>query len=66
MRRARTQIIIHISLILAQGYEKISCSTQLSMKFFLLISVKMTTVVGILTLMSRENSILGLFDPEKS
>ena len=30
-----------------------SCSVQLSMKFFLLINVKMPTVVGILTFMSR-------------
>ena len=44
---------------------KKSCSTQLSMKFFLLINVKMPTVVGILTFMSRKNSILGLYDPEK-
>ena len=36
-----------------------SCSTQLSMKFFLLINVKMPTNVGILTFMSRKNSILG-------
>ena len=35
----------------------ISCSTQLSMKFFLL--------VGILTLMRRKNSILGLSEPGK-
>ena len=35
-----------------------SCSTQLSMKFFLLIIVKMPTIVGILTFMSRKNSIL--------
>ena len=28
------------------------CSTQLSMKFFLLINVKMPTIVGILTFMS--------------
>ena len=38
----------------------ISSSTQLSIKFFLLINVKMPTVVGILTFMSRKNSILGL------
>ena len=31
-----------------------SCSTQLSMKFFLLINVKMPTIVGILTFMSRK------------
>ena len=43
-----------------------SCSTQLSMKFFLLINVKMPTVVGILTFMSRKNSILGFSGPEKS
>ena len=41
------------------------CSTHLSMKFFLLINVKMPTIVGILTFMSRVNSILGLFQPEK-
>ena len=32
---------------------KKSCSTQLSMKFYLLISVKMLTIVGILTFMCR-------------
>ena len=42
------------------------CSTQLSMKFFLLINVKMPTVVGILTVNSRKNSIICLSEPEKS
>ena len=42
-----------------------SCSTQLSMKFFLLVNVKMPTIVGILTFMSRKNSILGLSESEK-
>ena len=46
-------------------YKKISCSTQLSMKFFLLINVKMPTNVGILTFMNRKNSILGLPEPKK-
>ena len=41
------------------------CSTQLSMKFFLLLNVKMPTIVGILTFMSRKNSILSLSEPEK-
>ena len=36
------------------------------MKFFLLINVKMPTIVGILTFMSRKNSILGLPESEKS
>ena len=43
-----------------------SCLTQLSMKFFLLINVKMPTIVGILTFMSGKNSILGLSEPKKS
>ena len=43
-----------------------SCSTQLSMKFFLLINIKMPAIVGILTVMSRKNSILGLSEPIKS
>ena len=42
-----------------------SCSTQLSMKFFLLINVKMPTIVGILALRSRKNSIWGLSEPDK-
>ena len=47
---------------------KKSCSTQVSMNFFLHINVKMPTIVtidGILTFMSRQNSNLGLSDPEK-
>ena len=44
---------------------KISCSTQLSMNYFLLINIKMPTIVGILTLMSRKNSIVGFSEPDK-
>ena len=44
----------------------VSCSTQQNMKFFLLINVKMPTIVGILTFMSRKNYILGLSEPEES
>ena len=32
------------------------CSTQLSIKFILLINVKMTTIVGIITFISRINT----------
>ena len=42
-----------------------SCSTQLSIKFFLLINVKMPTSVGILRFMSRTNSIQSLSEPAK-
>ena len=41
-----------------------SCSTQLSMRFFLLINVKMPTIVGILTIMIGKNSILCLSEPK--
>ena len=41
-----------------------SCSTQLSMIFFLLINVKMPTIVGILTFISGKNSILSLYEPK--
>ena len=42
-----------------------SCSTQLSMKFFLHINVKIPTIVGILTFYNRsgKNSILGISEP---
>ena len=34
-------------------------------EIFLLINVKMPTTIGILTFMSRKNTILGLSEPEK-
>ena len=37
-----------------------SCSTQLSMKFILRINVKMTTIVDILTFISRINTSVSL------
>ena len=36
-----------------------SCSTQLSMKFSLLINMKMPTIVGIFIFISRENLTLS-------
>ena len=39
--------------------------SMLNSKFLLLIYVKMPTVVGILTLVSGINSILGYSEPEK-
>ena len=54
------------SLIRPEVIKFFSCSTQLSMKFFLLINVKMSTIVGILTFVSRKNSILGLCEHKKS
>ena len=45
---------------------RILCFTQLSMKFLLIINVKMPTTVGILTFMSMKNSIKGLSEPKKT
>ena len=43
-----------------------SCSTQLSMRFFLLINIEMRTIAGILIFMSGKNSILGLSESKKA
>ena len=48
-----------------RGYKINSCSTQLSMKFSLLINVKMPTIVGVFTFISMKNNIPGLSEPEK-
>ena len=49
-----------------QGYKTSSCSTQLSIKFILLINVKMPTTVGILTFISRINTASESFKARKS
>ena len=61
---AKVESVQHVTR--PRGYKKISCSTQLSMKIFLLVNVKMPTVVGILTFTSRKNSIPGLSESENS
>ena len=43
-----------------------SCSTQLSMEFFLLINVKMPTIVGILTFISKINIAYKSFKGRKT
>ena len=48
-----------------QDYEKKSPSAQLSTKFFLLIDIKMPTIIGILTFMSRKTCILALSEPSE-
>ena len=44
---------------------KKSCSAQLSMKFFLLLNVKMPKMVGMLTFVSRKKNIIGLSELNK-
>ena len=46
--------------------KNVSSSKQLSMEIILLINVKMPTIAGILTLMSRKNSNTDISEPEKS
>ena len=42
------------------------CSTQLSTKFFLLMNVKMPTIVGILTFMSRNIALNAYLSPKNA
>ena len=48
----------------SRGYKKFTFNST-EHEFFLLINVKMPTIVGILTFMSRKTSIKGLPEPEK-
>ena len=52
-------------VISLRGHKLFSCSTQLSMKFFLLINIKMPTVVGILIFINRKNFMLSFAVQEK-
>ena len=66
LQSAEQQLRMYSIVLKNPGPEVIklfSCSTQLSMKFSPLIYVKMPTIVGILTCMSRKNNILGLTGP---
>ena len=49
-----------------RGYKFFSMLNAAGHEIFLLINVKMPTIVGILTFMNRKNSIQGLSEPVKS
>ena len=55
-----------ISGVRHQGYKTFFMLNSTELEIFPLINVKMPTVVGILTFMSRKNSVLGLSEPEKN
>ena len=62
-------LVLLVSTELRPGPEvlkTIPCSTQPGMNFFLPINVKMSTIVGILTFMSRKYSNIDSSKPEKS
>ena len=48
-----------------QGYKTVFMLNSTEHEIFLLINVKMPTIVGTLTFMSRKKSILGLSEPNK-
>ena len=50
---------------LARGYKTFFMLNWTEHEIFLLINVKLPTIVGILTFMCGKNSILGLSEPEK-
>ena len=50
----------------ARGYKICFMLNSTEYEFFLLINVKMPTIVGILTFMSGKNSIPGLSEPKIS
>ena len=47
-----------------RGYKTFSMFNSTKHEIFLPINVKLPTIVGILTFISRENSIIGFFEPE--
>ena len=51
--------------IMPQVYKTFFMLNSAEHDFFLLINVKMPSIVGILKFMSKKNSILSLYDPEK-
>ena len=58
-KKMLTILCSNVSFVVTIGLKVIklfSCSTQLSAKFILLINVKMPTIVGILTFISRINT----------
>ena len=53
---------LHRSKTWAKGYKKFHAISE----FFLIINVKMPTIVGTFTFMSRKNRFLGLSEPENA
>ena len=51
--------VVNSTLVLPHGYKKFFIFNQLSMKFIMLINVKMPTIVGILTFISMINTTSG-------
>ena len=54
-----------MEIIRPRGYKTFFMLNSTEYEIFLLINVKMSTIVGILTFMSGKNSILGLSEPKK-
>ena len=55
--------VVFLDTTRPRGYKTFSMLNSAEHEFFLLINVKMPTIVGILTFTSKKNSIIGLSEP---
>ena len=65
LNSAKHEILMLISKEISRN-SAFSCSNKLRMLLFLLINVKMPTIVGILTFMNRKSFLLSRAEHEKS
>ena len=54
------------TLTWAQGYKTIFMLNSTEHEIFMLINVKMPTIIGILKFLSMKNNILGLSEPKNA
>ena len=63
---AENEIFPAIEKLNTNNLNFFSCKAEPSMNYFLLINIKMPTVVGILIFMSKKSSMLNWVEHEKS
>ena len=66
LNSAENEICSAYKKIKYHQFKRFSCKTELSMIIFLLINIKMPTIVGILIFISRKNFMLNWVEYEKS
>ena len=66
LNSAENEICSAYKKIKYHQFKLFSYKAELSMKFFLLINIKMPTIVGILIFISRKNFMLNWVEYEKS
>ena len=55
----RMKFVLPMKKIKYQQFKPSSCTAELSMRFFLLMNIKMPTIVGILIFISKKNFMLN-------